>query len=192
MVECLPEKGIRIIIDESFADFSDELNNTLIDQEILENHRNLYVMKSISKSYGVPGLRLGVLVSGDVEMIKAIKKDVSIWNINSFAEFYMQIAEKYNKQYEDGLEEFREERIRLEKELSAVSGLRVIPSQANYFMIELLNGSVRNVTKRLLTEYNLLVKDLYDKLGGKEYMRIAIRNKEDNDRLVKALQKVLS
>lgn len=78
------------------------------------------------------------------------------------------------------------------KERSALSGLKVIPSQANYFMIELLNGSVRNVTKRLLTEYNLLVKDLYDKLGGKEYMRIAIRNKEDNDRLVKALQKVLS
>ena len=192
LIDWSAEKGIRIIIDESFADFSDELNNTLIDREILENHRNLYVMKSVSKSYGVPGLRLGVLASGDVEMIKAIKKDVSIWNINSFAEFYMQIAEKYNKQYEDGLEEFREERIRLEKELSAVSGLRVIPSQANYFMIEMLNSSVRNVTKRLLTEYNLLVKDLYDKLGGKEYMRIAIRNKEDNDCLVKALQKVLS
>ena len=186
------EKGIRIIIDESFADFSDELNNTLIEQEILETHRNLYVMKSISKSYGVPGLRLGVLASGDVDTIKAIKKDVSIWNINSFAEFYMQIAEKYKKQYEAGLEDFREERIRLEKELSSVSGLRVIPSQANYFMIELLNASVRDVTKRLLTEYNLLVKDLYDKLGGKEYMRVAIRNKEDNDRLVRALQKVLS
>lgn len=192
LIDWSAEKGIKIIIDESFADFSDEMSNTLIDQEILENHRNLYVMKSISKSYGVPGLRLGVLASGDTGMIKAIKKDVSIWNINSFAEFYMQIAEKYKKQYEAGLEDFREERIRLEKELSAVSGLRVIPSQANYFMIELLNASVRDVTKRLLTEYNLLVKDLYDKLGGKEYMRVAIRNKEDNYRLVKALQKVLS
>lgn len=192
LIDWSAEKGIKIIIDESFADFSDEMSNTLIDQEILENHRNLYVMKSISKSYGVPGLRLGVLASGDTGMIKAIKKDVSIWNINSFAEFYMQIAEKYKKQYEAGLEDFREERIRLEKELSTVSGLRVIPSQANYFMIELLNASVRDVTKRLLTEYNLLVKDLYDKLGGKEYMRVAIRNKEDNDRLVKALQKVLS
>lgn len=192
LIDWSAEKGIKIIIDESFADFSDEMSNTLIDQEILENHRNLYVMKSISKSYGVPGLRLGVLASGDTGMIKAIKKDVSIWNINSFAEFYMQIAEKYKNQYEAGLEDFREERIRLEKELSSVSGLRVIPSQANYFMIELLNASVRDVTKRLLTEYNLLVKDLYDKLGGKEYMRVAIRNKEDNDRLVKALQKVLS
>lgn len=192
LIDWSVEKGIKIIIDESFADFSDEVCNTLIDQEILEKYRNLYVMKSISKSYGVPGLRLGVLASGDVDMIKAIKKDVSIWNINSFAEFYMQIAEKYKKQFEVGLEDFREERIRFEKELSAVSGLRVIPSQANYFMIELLNASVRDVTKRLLTEYNLLVKDLYDKLGGKEYMRIAIRNKEDNDCLVKALQKVLS
>lgn len=192
LIEWADEKKIKLVIDESFADFADETNNTLIDQGILDSHKNLYVMKSISKSYGVPGLRLGVLASGDTETIRRIKKDVSIWNINSFAEFYMQIAEKYKKQYEAGLDRFREERIRFEKELSTVSGLRVIPSQANYFMIELQNASIRDVTKQLLTEYNLLVKDLYNKLGGKEYMRIAIRNREDNDKLVQALREVLS
>ena len=148
-------------------------------------------MKSISKSYGVPGLRLGILASGDIETIKYIKKDVSIWNINSFAEFYMQIAEKYKKQYVLGLEEFKRERARFEKDLSSVSGIRVIPSQANYFMIELLNASVVDITKKLLSGYNILVKDLYEKLNGKEYMRIAIRNREDNEKLVKALKEIL-
>ena len=191
LVEWADEKKIKLIIDESFADFADEPENTLIDQGILDSHHNLYVMKSISKSYGVPGLRLGVLASGDTEMISQIKKDVSIWNINSFAEFYMQIAEKYKKHYETGLDRFREERVRFEKELSAVSCLRVIPSQANYFMLELRNASVKDVTKQLLTEHNILVKDLYEKLGGKEYMRIAIRDRDDNDKLVQALKEVL-
>ena len=72
------EKGITLIIDESFVDFAEEEDSTLIIQEILSSHKNLFVMKSISKSYGVPGLRLGVLASGDVDAIKAIKKGVSI------------------------------------------------------------------------------------------------------------------
>lgn len=57
------------------------------------------VVKSISKSYGVPGLRLGVLASADKKLIAWIKKDVSIWNINSIAEFYMQIFGKYEQSY---------------------------------------------------------------------------------------------
>ena len=88
-----------LILDESFADFADEADNTFIRQDLLDRYRRLYVVKSISKSYGVPGLRLGVLASGDQDLIAALKKDVAIWNINSFAEFYMQIEEKYKKDY---------------------------------------------------------------------------------------------
>ena len=67
-------------------------------------------MKSISKSYSVPGLRLGVLASGDVDAIKAIKKGVSIWNINSFAEFYLQIEEKYHKDYLSSFEKIKKDK----------------------------------------------------------------------------------
>ncbi len=98
------EKGIRLILDESFADFADEADNTFIRQDLLDRYRRLYVVKSISKSYGVPGLRLGVLASGDQDLIAVLKKDVAIWNINSFAEFYMQIEEKYKKDYARSLE----------------------------------------------------------------------------------------
>lgn len=192
LIEWCTERNIKIVIDESFADFADEKNNTLINQELLDKYPKLYVMKSISKSYGVPGLRLGVLASGDVNTVNMIKNDVSIWNINSFAEFYMQISEKYKKQYSDGLMKFKDERSRFENELSTIERLRVIPSQANYFMIELLNNKVGDVTKQLLAKYNLLVKDLSNKLDGKDYMRVAIRNKEDNDKLVKALREIMT
>lgn len=183
------EKGIRLVIDESFVDFADEPDATLIRQEILDKYPRLYVMKSISKSYGVPGLRLGVLASGDTELIAAMKKDVAIWNINSFGEFYMQIAEKYNKDYETALVRFRAERSRFAAELSHIDGLRVIPSQANYFTAELTNGmAASQLTKLLLVKHTILIKDLSKKLGGGAFIRIAIRGSADNDRLIAALK----
>jgi histidinol-phosphate/aromatic aminotransferase/cobyric acid decarboxylase-like protein len=194
LVEWAGNKDIKLVVDESFVDFSDEKDNSLIDRDILSSNPHLIVVKSISKSYGVPGLRLGILASGDEEMISEIKHEVAIWNINSFGEFYMQIAEKYNGDYTKALELFRNERARFEKELECVNGIKVFPSQANYFMIELTSGiTAKELTKKLLIEEKLLIKDLTEKIGrnGKEYIRIAIRNSEDNDRLVKALKKHL-
>ena len=183
------EKGIKLVIDESFADFSDELDNSLFDQELLVSNPHLYVMKSISKSYGVPGLRLGVLASGNVDAISAIKKDVSIWNINSFAEFFLQIMEKYNKDYVKALERFRSERKRMYEELTKIPNIRVIPSQANFFMIELLNGrKAIDLTKALLTNDHILIKDLYKKLDNKEYIRVAIKRSDENDLLIRVMK----
>lgn len=182
-------KGIRLILDESFADFADEADNTFIRQDLLDRYRRLYVVKSISKSYGVPGLRLGVLASGDQDLIAALKKDVAIWNINSFAEFYMQIEEKYKKDYARSLELIRAERARFRRELEKLPNLRVIPSQANYLMVELLGGlSARAITRELLVNRCILVKDLSPKLGGQQYLRLAVRDTRDNDRLLEALR----
>ena len=183
------EKGIRLILDESFADFADETDNTFIRQDLLDRYRRLYVVKSISKSYGVPGLRLGVLASGDQDLIAALKKDVAIWNINSFAEFYMQIEEKYKKDYARSLELIRAERAHFRRELEKFPNLRVIPSQANYLMVELLGGlSARAITRDLLVNRCILVKDLSPKLGGQQYLRLAVRDTRDNDRLLEALR----
>ena len=189
MISWAENKKINLVIDESFADFSDEENNTLIAQDILDGSPHLYVMKSISKSYGVPGLRLGVLASGDTETIQFMKKDVAIWNINSFAEFYMQIEEKYRKDYVSGLKKLRKERARFAEELKQIKGIRVIPSQANYIMVELdQNISPKELLKTLLIKYEILIKELTTKTNGRNYLRLAIRNKEDNDTLLAALR----
>ena len=180
---------IKIVIDESFADFADEENNTLIEQNILEQNKHLYVMKSISKSYGVPGLRLGVLASGDTDTIAMMKKDVAIWNINSFAEFYLQIAEKYNKDYIESLIKFRAERTRFAKELAKINGIRVIPSQANFIMVELEKAiSPQDLLQRLLVHHKLLIKELTTKTNGRNFLRLAVRNVADNDILLRAMQ----
>lgn len=189
LIDWAKEKGLKLVIDESFVDFADCEDSTIILQDILDTNKNLYVVKSISKSYGVPGVRLGVLASGDVETISQIKRDVAIWNINSFGEFYMQIAEKYKKDYAAALKLFRAERARFEAELKKLDGLRVIPSQANYFMVELTGKtSAKELTRKMLLIHNILIKDLASKVDGKQYIRIAIRNTQDNDRLIEALK----
>lgn len=186
------ENNVKLVVDESFVDFADGENNSIIDQQLLDQNKHLYVVKSISKSYGVPGLRLGILASGDQETIAFIKKDVSIWNINSFAEFYMQIEEKYKKDYANALKKFKKERSRYIADLEKLPNVRIIPTQANYVMVELLGGNTsKQVTKELLIKHNIIVKDLFSKVGGKQYLRLAVRNTADNKKLVEALKETL-
>lgn len=184
---------ITLVVDESFVDFADEKESSLIDNSILEQYGNLIVMKSISKSYGVPGLRLGILVSSQTELIKRLKEKTSIWNINSFAEFYMQIAEKYSSDYQEAMEKFREVRRKFIALLEEVSALKIYPTQANFVMCEIINGvSSSDITKKLLTGYNILIKDLSLKMkNSKQYIRLAIKTEEENEKLAAALKNIL-
>ncbi len=188
------ERGIQLIVDESFVDFSDDFeHNTLLRNDILEDNSHLAVMKSISKSYGVPGLRLGVLASADVELIRRIRKDISIWNINSFAEFYMQIFGKYEKEYKQACHQFIAERRRFEALLKEIPYIRLIPTQANFFCLEVIEKySSAELTKLLLERYNIMVKDCNSKtsLKGRNYIRISVRDEQDNDALIAALREL--
>ena len=188
-------KCITLILDESFVDFSENWkSNSLLHNDILEQYYNLVVVKSISKSYGVPGLRLGVLASSNVKFINSIKKDISIWNINSFAEFYMQIFNKYDEDYKSACDKLVVERFRFIERLKEISYLRVIPSQANFVMCEVDSKrfSSLELTEILLSKYNILIKNCDTKVGlkGKNMIRIAIRNSNDNDILIDILKKL--
>ena len=192
--EWCEKKNIRFVVDESFVDFVDEEETTtLLDAEILKANPNLIVVKSISKSYGVPGLRLGVLASSDEELIAEMKKDVAIWNINSFAEFYLQIYEKYAKDYAKAIEKFKQTRAAYIKDLQALSGLRVLPTQANYVLCEVTSGVTSRKLAEDLLEENILIKDLSTKKGfdGKNYIRLAVRDEKDNAILVEELKRYL-
>ncbi len=194
LAEWCEDNKTRLIVDESFVDFSEDWeSNTLLDNSILEKYPHLVVMKSISKSYGVPGIRLGILCSADTEIIARMKKMVSIWNINSFAEFFMQIFSKYEKDYQRACYRFIEERNDFEAKLRKVPFLRVMPSQANYFLVEVLPPYTANrLVLTMLKQHNILLRDCSDKAGfdGKQYMRIAVRSHEDNTRLIEAFQQI--
>jgi len=185
-------EGIRLVVDESFVDFSTEFpQNTLLRNDVLEQFPDMIVVKSISKSFGVPGLRLGIMASADRDLITFVKKDVSIWNLNSFAEFFMQIYTKHEGDYIKAAGKFLSERDRFRKLLAEVPFLKVFDSQANYFLCEVLPPyTSHGLSVALLKKHNILIKDCSTKkvFDGRNYIRIAVRNNVDNDRLVSALK----
>ncbi len=189
------DKGIRLVVDESFVDFSEDYaHNSLLSDEILEAYPHMAVMKSISKSYGVPGLRLGILCSADKELVARIKKDVSIWNLNSFAEFFMQIYNKHEKDYQRACDKFVKERADFEQQLKQIPFFHVMPSQANYFLCEVLPPyKASEIVIYMLKQHNILTRDCSLKPGldaNKQYMRIAVRDHKDNTRLVEGLRTI--
>ena len=192
------EKGIKLIVDESFVDFVSTHEEesweeySLLTEEILASYEDLYVVKSISKSYGVPGFRLGILASANETLIAEMKKDVAIWNINSFGEFFMQIFEKYKKDYAKSLKKIKRARSIFETDLRQLPGVKVFPSQANYVMCELDGKMTSRALAEALLERNVFIKDLTSKVGnGKQYIRLAVRNEDENKYLIQQLKELL-
>lgn len=182
---------IRLIVDESFVDFSEQWeSSSLLSDEYLESYPHMVVMKSISKSYGVPGLRLGILASADSGLIARMKKQVSIWNINSFAEFFMQIYTKYEKDYKSACAKFIQVRAEFLKRLNEVPYLHVMPTQANFVLCEVLPPFTSNgLAVTLLREHNILVSACSAKkdIAPDRYIRLAVRSTADNLKLLDAL-----
>lgn len=188
------DKGMRFILDESFVDFSVGYEtNTFLNNEILEQYPHMAVMKSISKSYGVPGLRLGILCSADEILISKIKKQVSIWNINSFAEYFMEIYPRYREDYKRACDQFIQARKDFEDELKKIPFIKVMPSQANFFFLEVLSPyKPKELCATLLKKHNILASACLAKKGiePNRYMRIAVRAHGDNSKFIAALKEL--
>lgn len=191
LIEWTKNKKIQFIVDESFVDFASvEGQFSLFDNSIITANKHLIVVKSISKSYGVPGFRLGVLASGNIDLITKMKKQVAIWNINSYGEFFMQIFEKYHKDYVIACKEFQKERELFYNELLTIPYLDVYPSQANYFLCRLKTRFTSHDLALKLLKQNIFIKDCGTKkaFNGGNYIRIAVRDRKDNHKLVQVLK----
>ncbi len=188
----LENKHTRLLLDESFVDFADEsAGGSILTGEVLARYPHLAVIRSISKSYGIPGLRLGVLGSADRNLIASIRSALPVWNINSLGEFFLQIIGKYQDDYAQACQRLREERTRFSGELGRPGLLRVINSQANYFLCEVGGGfTATSLAQALLDRNEILIKDCTGKRGLEEgqYVRIAVRDRADNDFLIAALE----
>ncbi|MGE5626707.1 MAG: aminotransferase class I/II-fold pyridoxal phosphate-dependent enzyme [Solirubrobacterales bacterium] len=183
-----------VVIDESFIDFAHEsVRYTLIDSDILKKYPNLIVIKSISKSYGIPGLRLGVLATFDESIISKMNRLMPVWNINSLGEYFFQIINLYQNDYFDSCNKIAEERHDLICALKEMPGITPYPSEANYVLCSLSNMDSKELASKLLCDYNIFVKDLSDKEGfnGGSYLRLAVRNSDDNKCLINAFNEIL-
>ena len=183
-----------VVVDESFMDFAQKDKRfTCIDSTTLHRYPNLIVIKSISKSYGVPGLRLGVLATANKDIISWIRQSLSVWNINSFGEFFLQIAPRYERIFEDACDRIVREREWVFRELSKLGWLEPYESQANYIMCRITEGMTATaLAQKLVNDYGLYIKDLTGKLGfnDERHFRIAVRDRADNETLIRALRQI--
>jgi histidinol-phosphate/aromatic aminotransferase/cobyric acid decarboxylase-like protein len=183
----------KLIIDESFIDFAKNGDSeTLISQDIIDKYPNLIIIKSIGKSYGVPGIRLGVIVSSNINLLNKVRNELTIWNINSFGEFFLQIIGKYRENYKEACMLIQCERDKFYNDLKNISFLKVYSSQANYFLCRLLNGYSTTKFMEALINKNIYIKDLSNKIGcmNGEYVRLTVRNKKDNKLLISTLKEL--
>lgn len=193
IIEECDKKNKVVIFDESFIDFAQkDVRYTMLTNDILRKYKNLIVIKSISKSYGVPGVRLGVLATSNTELLKQIKADISIWNINSYGEYFLQIANLYKKEYVKACDKISEERQRFITNLRKIKNIVVYDSEANYVLCDLGTKNSTQIACKLLEE-NIFIKDLRTKSAFKDmnYIRLAIRTEEENDLLVEKLTSIM-
>ena len=190
LVSWTKRKGIRFLVDESFVDFAAQ-PYTLLDSDFLAKNVHVNVMKSVSKSYGVPGLRLGIMACPNELQAQLVQQHLSIWNINSFGEFFLQIAEKYAPEYSAACRKIAQERARFAAELAKIDFLKVFPSDANYILCQVKKPwTAKHLMLELWTRAECLIKDCSTKKGfeGENYIRLAVKSKADNDELLKALR----
>ena len=194
LAERLKELNKKFILDESFVDFSTNgEKESMITQEILDKYPNLIVIKSISKSYGVPGVRLGILATSNKEIISTLKDNISIWNINSYGEFFLQIFGKYKKEYLQASIKISNERDRFYNRLQEIPYLSVIYSQANYFLVHVEDRYLASeLAEILLEKHEIYIKDLTGKIGfeDRQSIRIAVRDFNDNEFLIQKLKEL--
>lgn len=190
----LKEHNCMLIVDESFLDFADDKDNISLEQEI-QDYPNMAIIKSMSKAYGICGLRIGYMLTANPAFADSVRKGVHIWNINGFAEEFLRILPAYKQEFTDSCKKVRADRDKFYTKLCAIPGMTVFKPDANYIFCRLPEDALSGpeVTKRLFIEHNIYIKDSQGKTQPEadRYIRIASRTDEENSKLIDALVDVM-
>lgn len=191
LAEWCGEHNMHMVVDESAADFCNAPSEcSVLDDGVLERHPNIVVVKGMA-AYGIAGIRLAILCSGDSELVGRIKASSGLWNVNSVAEFFMQILGKYESGYARSCETLGKEREYLREELGKSGFLKVMPSQANFLLCEVMKpATVSTLLLWVLRKHDILLHDSTAQVNadGREFVRIAVRSHADNAHLLAALR----
>jgi len=183
-----------LIVDESFLDFAEESTKISLEQE-LDEYPNIVIFKSMSKAYGICGLRIGYMLTANKRFAKKVRDGIHIWNINGFAEEFLRLLPDYKNEFIESCARVRIDRDSLYKKLSKIDGMIVFKPDANFIFCRLPDyaPSALEITKKLFIEHNIYIKDCTGKTqtDADRYVRIASRTETENCKLVDALIDVM-
>lgn len=187
-----------IILDESFIHFASEDGNSNMQfnsiQGRINDFDNVFIVKSMAKDFGIAGLRCGyVLMRAD--HVRTCLSEGFLWNVNGIAEYFFELYgdKKFLLEYENHRKKYIADTLSFYTMLKELAGIKILPSNANFFLVEILNGSTsEDLTLKLLIEHNIYVRDCNDKIGLQgEYVRIASRTERENKMIYEALENSL-
>ena len=184
-----------LIVDESFIDFVEDRDQSTLEQEVAE-HENMAILKSMSKAYGICGLRLGYLLTANQGLATAVRNEVSIWNINGFAEAFLRLLPRYRQDFIESCQKVRSDRDDLYRSLASIPGMTAYKPDANFVFCRLPDEAMSGpeVTRRLFIEHNIYIKHCAGKPLPEpdRYLRIASRTKPENHKLIEALRSIIT
>ncbi|MFK0692891.1 aminotransferase class I/II-fold pyridoxal phosphate-dependent enzyme [Mesorhizobium sp. IMUNJ 23033] len=194
LTEALGSCGRRLIVDESFIDFPAEGRLNSVEKLVL-SHDNLIVVKSLGKVFGLGGIRLGYLMSGNTDLVTAVRRKLPLWNINGIAEYILFLLPEFAEELEDSLRALREDREHFIQELRTVPGLDVVPSQTNFILCRLPENSVSaaELKHHLILFESVLVRECgYQAMSDADrYIRLTVRSRAENEELARVLRRTL-
>ena len=191
LLDLMIENDKLLIVHETFMEFvREEEKYSLINK--IEQTPNLFILKAVTKFFGMPGLRLGYGVTSNKQIIKNIYEYKEPWTINSFAENLSNYLFK-DKEYINGSKDYyiNERKFMLE-ELRKISRLKVYDTDTNFVLIKLDDDEANSLKLELFEKYNILIRDASNFIGlDKSYIRVAIKSHNDNKVLIESLRKIL-
>lgn len=194
LLKNLSGHNCMLIVDESFIDFAKDRDHATLEGEIAR-HPNLTIFKSMSKAYGICGLRIGYMLTANSEFAARVREGIHIWNINGFAETFLELAPQYRKDFSDSCKQVMADRDKFYEGLQSIQGLTVFQPDANFIFCRLPEHSASGpeVTKRLFVEHNIYIKHCQGKTlpESDRYLRIASRTQAENHRLIEALRDII-
>ena len=191
LLDLMIENDKLLIVDKTFMEFvGEEEKYSLINK--IEQTPNLFILKAVTKFFGMPGLRLGYGVTSNKQIINNIYEYKEPWTINSFAENLSNYLFK-DKEYINGSKDYyiNERKFMLE-ELRKISRLKVYDTDTNFVLIKLDDDEANSLKLELFEKYNILIRDASNFIGlDKSYIRVAIKSHNDNKVLIESLRKIL-
>lgn len=190
----LASHDCQLIIDESFIDFTHDPDLISMADQI-QTYPHIAIFKSMSKAYGICGIRIGYLLTANTKFAKAVRQGIHIWNINGFAEEFLRVLPNYSDAFTKSCSQVKKDRDNLYEDLKTFSELTVYKPDANFVFCRLPDQgpSAPNFTKKLFIEHNMYIKHCQGKTmpDSDQYIRIAARTQKENTDLVKAIGLIL-
>jgi histidinol-phosphate/aromatic aminotransferase/cobyric acid decarboxylase-like protein len=191
----LEAHNCMLVIDESFLDFSETPEQISLEREI-EDYPNMAIFKSMSKSYGIGGIRIGYMLTANTKFAELVRSGIHIWNINGFAEEFLRLLPDYKQEFIESCKQVRKDRDALYNGLSNIKGMTVYKPDANFVFCRLPDDAqnASAISKKLFIEHNMYIKDCAGKSqpDSNRYLRIASRTEAENAKLVEALIDIIN